>query len=94
MNEQQIKEHVEKVKQQARSLLEKIKDKKNWWEEEGSWPKTIVYEENEDSPFIKAEFYKDGTVKIWPRQPANWIEVIFTCPEDMKLEELKATVKE
>ena len=92
MNEQQIKEHVEKVKQRVRSLFENIKDK-NWCEDDGPWPKTVVYEE-EDSPFIKAEFYEDGTVKIWPRQPLNWLKVTFTCPEDMKLEELKEIVKE
>ena len=83
---------IEEIKQYIRKLWKKCSFKKVF-EKDEIWPKTIIYE-NEDSPFIKAEFYEDGTAKVWPRRPLQWVTVTLTCPKDMKFDDFKEIVEE
>jgi hypothetical protein len=47
---------------------------------EPTWPITVTYPDG--APFKKAEFYEDGTAKVWPSQPLNWISLNIKLEPD------------
>jgi len=56
-------------------IIEKMKEelKKLASQKLTEWPIVITYPDG--VPFKRAEFYEDGTAKVWPSQPLQWISL-------------------
>lgn len=92
MEEQDINEHIEKIKNYIKSVWDKGVGDIVWMNEE-NWPKILI-NNDETSPFLKVLWEKDGTLKIWPRKPIEFVSLTLTCPKDMKVGEFKEIVED